>query len=104
MLQHLGYLVDVVTNGLEALEALKQKTYRIILMDIQMPLMDGLETTRTIRRWLSPKEQPKIIAVTAFALDYSREMCIDAGMDDYMAKPIHKEYLAQMLERYNQRA
>lgn len=104
MLQHLGYLVDVVANGLEALQALEHQHYDVVLMDIQMPLMDGLEATRTIRRWLSGKEQPRIIAVTAHALDYSREMCIDAGMDDYIAKPVHVEDMAGMLKKYSQRA
>ncbi len=100
MLRNLGYLVDVAANGLEALEALEHQSYDIILMDIQMPEMDGLEATRTIRRWLLGKDQPWIIAVTAYALDYSREMCLDAGMDDYIAKPVNKEDLAEMLEKY----
>ncbi|HSD58847.1 MAG TPA: response regulator [Methanotrichaceae archaeon] len=100
MLRNLGYLADVVTNGLEALEALAHQSYDIILMDIQMPEMDGLEATRIIRQRLSAEKQPRIIAVTAHALDYSREMCIDAGMDDYIAKPVHKEDLAEMLEKY----
>jgi CheY-like chemotaxis protein len=69
-----------------------------------MPEMDGLEATRTIRRWLSAKDQPRIIAVTAVALDYSREMCIDAGMDDYIAKPVQKEDLAEVLGKYSKRA
>lgn len=100
MLKRLGYHVDVAANGLEALQALEHQSYNIILMDIQMPLMDGLEATRIIRQWLSAEKQPRIIAVTAHALDYSREMCIDAGMDDYIAKPVHKEDLAEMLEKY----
>lgn len=104
MLQHMGYPVDVAANGLEALQALEHQSYDVVLMDIQMPLMDGLEATRTIRRWLSAEDQPRIIAVTAFALDYSREMCIDAGMDDYIAKPVQKEDLAEVLEKYSQMA
>lgn len=99
MLKRLGYPVDVAANGLEALQALKQKSYSIILMDIQMPEMDGLEATRIIRRQLSADEQPRIIAVTAHALSYSREMCLDAGMDDYIAKPIQKDKLAEVLSR-----
>ncbi len=100
MLKHLGYPVDVAANGLEALQALEHKSYNIILMDIQMPEMDGLEATRIIRQRLSAEEQPRIIAVTAHALDYSREMCIDAGMDDYISKPVQKDELAEVLSRY----
>lgn len=98
MLKRLGYPVDVADNGLEALEALERQSYNIIFMDIQMPEMDGLETTRTIRRWLPAEEQPRIIAVTAYALDYSREMCLEAGMDDYIAKPVQIEELAEVLK------
>ncbi len=100
MLESLGYPVDVAANGLEALQALEHQHYDVVLMDIQMPEMDGLEATRTIRRWLPAEEQPRIIAVTAFALDFSREMCIDAGMDDFIAKPVNKEHLAEMLEKH----
>jgi CheY-like chemotaxis protein len=99
MLKHLGYPVDIAANGLEALQALERKFYNIILMDIQMPEMDGLEATKIIRQRLSAEEQPRIIAVTAHALDYSREMCIDAGMDDYIAKPVQKDELAEVLNR-----
>lgn len=100
MLKRLGYPVDVAANGIEALQALEHKSYSLILMDIQMPEMDGLEATRIIRKRLPENEQPRIIAVTAHALDYSREMCLDAGMDDYIAKPIHKDELAEVLSRY----
>ncbi len=100
MLKRLGYPVDVAANGLEALQALKHKSYSLILMDIQMPEMDGLEATKIIRQQLSAEEQPRIIAVTAHALSYSREMCLDAGMDDYIAKPIQKDELAEILSRY----
>jgi len=100
VLKRLGYSVDIAANGLEVMQALERRPYNIILMDIQMPMMDGLEATRTIRRRLSPERQPKIIAVTAHALDYSREMCLDAGMDEYIAKPVQKDELAQVLGRY----
>lgn len=100
ILKRLGYPVDVAANGLEVLEALERQSYDIILMDIQMPMMDGLEATRIIRQRLSLRKQPKIIAVTAHALDYSREMCIDAGMDEYIAKPVQKNDLAEVLSRY----
>ncbi len=100
MLKHLGYPVDVVANGLEALKALEHQHYDVVLMDIQMPEMDGLEAARAIRSRLSTNEQPRIIAVTAFALDYSRGMCIEAGMDDYIAKPVKKGDLAEILKRH----
>ncbi len=100
MLKHLGYPVDVVANGLDALKALEHQHYDVVLMDIQMPEMDGLEAARAIRSRLSTNEQPRIIAVTAFALDYSREMCIEAGMDDYIAKPVKKGDLAEILKRH----
>lgn len=100
MLKRLGYPVDVATNGLEALQALKHKSYSLVLMDIQMPEMDGLEATKIIRQQLSAEEQPRIIAVTAHALSYSREMCLNAGMDDYIAKPIQKDVLAEVLSKY----
>jgi CheY-like chemotaxis protein len=100
VLKRLGYPVDVAANGLEVLEALERRSYDIILMDIQMPMMDGLEATRIIRQRISPEKQPKIIAVTAHALDYSREMCLDAGMDEYIAKPVQKDELAEVLCRY----
>jgi len=98
MLRHLGYDSDVAANGIEALRALENQFYNIILMDIQMPEMDGLQATRLIReRWPTG---PKIIAVTAFAMDYSREMCLDAGMDDYITKPMKMNELADVLRKH----
>lgn len=98
MLRHLGYDSDVAANGLEALRKMENQFYNIILMDIQMPEMDGLEATKIIRkRW---PVGPKIIAVTAFAMDYSREMCMEAGMDDYIAKPVEMDKLADVLRRH----
>lgn len=99
MLNRLGYPVDMAANGLEALQALEHQSYNIILMDIQMPEMDGLEATRIIRQRLSAEKQPRIIALTAHALDYSREICIDAGMDNYISKPVQKDDLAEVLEK-----
>ncbi|HWQ18830.1 MAG TPA: ATP-binding protein, partial [Methanotrichaceae archaeon] len=96
MLYRLGYRADAVANGLEVLEALKRQHYDVILMDVQMPEMDGLEATRAIRRLWSLG--PKIIAITAYALEGDREMCIEAGMDGYLAKPIKIEELRLMLE------
>jgi|GEM_PF-1663856 len=96
MLHRLGYRADAVADGLEVLEALKRQQYDVILMDVQMPDMDGLEATRAIRRqW---PLGPKIIAVTAYALEGDRERCIEAGMDGYLAKPIKMEELRSILE------
>lgn len=99
MLKRLGYPVDVAANGLEALQALEHQSYGIILMDIQMPEMDGLEATRIIRRrW--PKDSLGIIAITAYAPEYSKEMCLDAGMNDYINKPIQIGELANIISRH----
>ena len=98
MLKKLGYHADTVTNGQEVLDALVQKNYDLILMDVQMPEMDGLEATREIRRrW--PSNGPKIVALTAHAIVGDRERCLDAGMDDYLCKPINIEDLKTALER-----
>jgi PAS domain S-box-containing protein len=98
MLGRLGYHADVVSNGLEVLQALERQMYDVILMDIQMPEMDGFEAARAIRnRW--PKDGPKIIALTAFALEGDRERCIEAGMDGYISKPVKMEELVSILTR-----
>jgi CheY-like chemotaxis protein len=84
MLKKLGYRADTATNGIEAIVALEQKHYDIVLMDIQMPEMDGLEATKIIRqRW---HESPRIIVTTA--LDNCRDACFEAGADDFLAKPL----------------
>lgn len=98
MLHKLGYEVDVATNGLEVLHALERKKYDIVLMDVRMPEMDGVEATRIIRqRWPGG---PKIIALTAYGLEGDREKFIEAGMDDYIAKPVQKKDLAEVLNKY----
>jgi CheY-like chemotaxis protein len=100
MLKKLGIKADVVSSGLEVLDALEQKHYDIVLMDVQMPDMDGLEATRNIRnRW--PTGMPRIIAMTAHCLDGDRERCLDAGMDGYIAKPVRMEELMNALCRYS---
>ena len=97
LLGQMGYRADVAANGLEALQALERQPYDVILMDVQMPEMDGLEATRQIcERW--PKgERPWIIAMTANAMQGDREMCLTAGMDDYLSKPIRVEELVRAL-------
>jgi len=99
MLKRMGYKADVVANGIEALQALERQPYDLVLMDLKMPEMDGLQATRIIRqRW--PDNGPKIIAVTAYALQGDREKCIEAGMDDYISKPMKVSELAEMLRKY----
>ena len=99
MLRRLGYRADVVANGIEVCQALERQPYDLVLMDVRMPEMDGLEATRIIRqRW--PHSSPKIIAITAHALGDDREKCLKAGMDDYISKPVNAEELARVLKRY----
>jgi PAS domain S-box-containing protein len=99
MLSHLGYKADVAVNGRDVLKILEQKSYDVILMDIQMPEMDGLEATRSIRSSLPGARQPKIIAMTAYTLQGDREQCLAAGMDEYISKPVKMEELREALER-----
>jgi CheY-like chemotaxis protein len=97
MLQKLGYHADVASNGAEVLHALESQIYDLVLMDIQMPEMDGIEAIRIIRRCWTPG--PKIIVVTAFELDTYRELCHDVGADDMLAKPLKREELKNAIER-----
>jgi signal transduction histidine kinase/DNA-binding response OmpR family regulator len=99
ILDKLGYRADVASNGLEALEALERQTYDVVLMDVQMPEMDGLDASRRIcERW-PDESRPRIIAMTANAMIEDREACFAAGMDDYVAKPVRPEELAEALSR-----
>jgi CheY-like chemotaxis protein/HPt (histidine-containing phosphotransfer) domain-containing protein len=99
LLARMGYQADVVANGLEAVEALGRQVYDVVLMDVQMPEMDGLEATRRIRRELASSYQPHVIAMTANAMQGDREMCLAAGMDDYVSKPIRIEELVRALAK-----
>lgn len=96
ILKKMGYTADLAANGKEVLDMVSEKKYDAILMDVQMPEMDGLEATRMIRLCLT--KQPAIIAMTANALDGDREACLTAGMDDYISKPVNIEQLMQKLE------
>ncbi len=107
LLQQLGYKADTANNGAEAIRAVEQKPYDVILMDVQMPELDGLEATRRIRQRqqeASPPEhfqrQIAIIAMTANAMQGDREKCVAAGMDDYLPKPVRPEALQAMLEQH----
>ena len=99
LLGRMGYHPDFAVDGTEAINAINAKPYDVILMDIQMPKMDGLEATKLIRKELPPERQPKIIALTAHAFEDDRLQCIEAGMDDYLTKPINRNLLAQALQR-----
>ena len=101
MLQLEGFVVDVVGNGAEALEQVKRNDYDAVLMDVQMPVMDGLQATRAIRRLPNGLRLP-IIALTANAMLEDRQMCLDAGMNDYISKPIEPAALKRVLERWFQ--
>jgi PAS domain S-box-containing protein len=99
LLDRLGYRADVASNGLEALGALERKSYDVVLMDVQMPELDGLDASRRIcERWPA-QVRPRIIAMTANAMPEDREACFAAGMDDYLAKPIRPNELADALSR-----
>ena len=99
LLDQLGYRADVASNGLEALEALERQPYDVVLMDVQMPELDGLDASRRIcERWPADV-RPRIIAMTANAMPEDREACFAAGMDDYVAKPIRPNELAEALSR-----
>ena len=99
LLQRLGYRADVVANGLEVLEALRRAPYDVVLMDVRMPEMDGLEAARRIVKEKPRARRPRIIAVTAAATRQDQERCAEAGMDDYISKPIRLEELTEALKR-----
>ncbi len=97
MLKRLGYRPDAVADGREVVQALERQDYDLVLMDIKMPEMDGITATQVIRK-LRPENGPKIVAITAFALEGDREKCLEAGMDDYISKPVKMEELAEVLK------
>ena len=100
MLEKLGYVVDVVGNGEEAVAAIKQRSYAVVLMDGQMPVMDGYEATRAVRAMESGARHTPIVALTASAMREDRERCLQAGMDDFIAKPVTPEHLEVVLDRW----
>jgi signal transduction histidine kinase/ActR/RegA family two-component response regulator len=98
LLSQMGYRADVAANGIEAVESLERRRYDVVLMDVQMPEMDGLEATRRITQRWPGAERPRIIAMTANAMRGDREECIAAGMDDYLTKPIRPAELMRSLQ------
>jgi PAS domain S-box-containing protein len=99
MLEKMGYNADLAANGIEVLEAIRYRDYDIVLMDVHMPDMDGLDATRQIRSALPANRQPYVIAVTANAMSGDREECLSAGMDDYISKPVRRADLEAALAR-----
>ncbi|HWQ18141.1 MAG TPA: PAS domain S-box protein [Methanotrichaceae archaeon] len=97
MLKRMGYRPDAVADGREVLQALEIRHYDLVLMDVKMPEMNGLAAARQIRKLWPAEDQPRIVAITAYALEGDREKCLEAGMDDYIAKPVMKEDLATLL-------
>jgi CheY-like chemotaxis protein len=95
MLKHLGYSADTALNGIDVLFALKYKRYDLILMNIGLPEMDGMEVTRQIRRIV--QNGPKIIAITAYVLPGLKQKCLEAGMDDFIIKPIRIDEFGEVL-------
>lgn len=102
MLKRMGYRPDAVADGMEVIQALERLPYDLILMDVRMPEIDGITATQVIRK-LRPNG-PKIVAITAYALEGDREKCLEAGMDDYISKPVQKKELEAILIKYSGRA
>jgi CheY-like chemotaxis protein/HPt (histidine-containing phosphotransfer) domain-containing protein len=98
-LERLGYRADVAANGLEVLSSLRRQPYDVVLMDVHMPEMDGLEATRRVRQEFAAEAQPRIIAMTADAMREDREACLAAGMEDYVSKPVQVGELVAALSK-----
>jgi len=98
LLEQMGYRADLASNGAEAVESVLRQTYDVVLMDVQMPEVDGLEASRRITAGTLPDQRPRIIAMTANAMQGDREMCLAAGMDDYIPKPIRVPALIEALK------
>jgi len=103
LLQQMGYRADLASNGIEAVESVERQAYDVVLMDVQMPEMDGLEASRRITGKWAAGERPRIVAMTANAMQGDREQCLAAGMDDYVTKPIRVDALVEALTRVTSR-
>ena len=103
LLQQMGYRADLASNGIEAIESVARQTYDVVLMDVQMPEMDGLEASRRITTQWMAGQRPRIVAMTANAMQGDRELCLAAGMDDYITKPIRVDQLVSALLAVPQR-
>lgn len=100
ILEILDFSVDVAANGLEAVEMFKKLNYDLVLMNFQMPEMDGYEATAEIRSYENSLKHTQVIAMTAHVMQGDREKCLDSGMDEYIAKPIRKENLFEMIRKW----
>jgi len=103
LLQQMGYRADLASNGVEAVESVARQVYDVVLMDVQMPEMDGLEAARQITTRWQNLERPRIVAMTANAMQGDREACLAAGMDDYITKPIRVDQLVDALNNVSPR-
>ena len=99
ILERLGYQPDVAADGRQAVDAVRSHRYDVVLMDVHMPLMDGIDATRQIRAMGEPAGRPHIIAMTAAAMPFDRERCLQAGMDDFLAKPFRMEDVVAVLQK-----
>jgi CheY-like chemotaxis protein len=108
VLDRLGYTSDVASNGLQAIETLERHSYDVVFMDMQMPVLDGLDTTRRIRDRWPATQGPWIIGISGYASEQDRRKCLAAGMNDYLAKPVtfpqYTEALTRAAAQYKQRA
>jgi CheY-like chemotaxis protein len=102
-LEKMGYRVEVAANGLEVLQALERQCFDLIFLDVHMPQMDGYETARQLRQKWPGDERPFVIAMTGNTMEGDRELCLAAGMDDYISKPIRHKELEAILLRWGSR-
>jgi two-component system sensor histidine kinase/response regulator len=102
LLKRAGYSVDAVENGRKAIEAMKRRRYDLILMDVQMPEMNGFEATKIIRQMEGEKKRTPVMAITAHAMKEDRQRCLEAGMDDYISKPIDPQRLLEVVYRWSE--
>jgi PAS domain S-box-containing protein len=102
LLDRMGYRIDIAANGLEVLSSLNRQQYDLVLLDVHMPEMDGLEAAQKICQQWQVEERPRLVAMTANAMQGDREMCLQAGMDDYISKPVHVPDLIRALQNSSQ--